>query len=444
LTAVVTAAPGAPPGPARVGPLAPFTIPIFRALWIAAFVSYIGSWMQTVGAQWYLIDGSASPLVVALIQAASAGPVLLLGVPAGVLGELLNRRTVLIWAQAAQVAISAALVGLTWTDELSPYLLLILTFMLGVTTAIELPAYQTLTAEIIPAPFIPNAASLSAISINLARAVGPAIAGIALAAFGITFVFALNLASLAVFLLVLVFWRTYRQGDAQPERFSDATRAGLRYVANSGVVRRLYMRLGAFVLPASALYALLPLVASDRLGLDSTGYGALLGAIGVGAVGAAFSIPPLRDRWGANVTVLVSSVSFGAASIVVAIADSVWTALPALVVAGSAWVGVIATLNGAAQSFIPSWVRVRGLSVAQMVLFGATAAGAAMGGLLSTLYGTSSTLAATSLLVILAAVSQLFWPLLSTADKPREPARLPLGAAQRQPRSTRPVRRWSS
>nr|WP_228507744.1 MFS transporter [Herbiconiux sp. VKM Ac-1786] len=415
-------------GPVRV--LAPFTVPIFRALWIAALVSNIGSWMQTVGAQWFMVEQNSPPLLIALVQTASAAPVLLLGIPAGVLGELLNRRGLLIWVQAAQVLISAGLVALTAAGEMTPYLLLVLTLLLGAASAVQLPAYEAISAEIVPTRMIPNAASLSAISVNLARAIGPAIAGLLLSSLGVAFVFALNLASFAVFLIVLIGWRSYRPDLHQPERFIDATRAGVRYVTHSGVVRRLYVRLGLFVVPGSVLYALLPVLATDQLGLDSAGYGVLLAGLGVGSVAAAFFAPIVRDRFGPNHTVLISSALFGAGTVVVALSPSLALTLPVLAVVGAAWIGVVATLNGVVESFLPVWVRARGLSIYQMVLFGSLAVGAAGSGGVAGWAGTAITTAAAGIIVIVVTASQLLWPLLPTAEKKRPTAPFPLAPDQ--------------
>lgn len=414
---------------APIGVFAPFAVPIFRALWIAALVSNIGSWMQTVGAQWFLVEQNSSPVLVALVQTASAAPVLLLGVPAGVLGELLNRRALLIWVQAAQVLIGAGLVALTAAGELTPYLLLILTLLLGAASALQLPAYQALSAEIVPIKLIPNAASLSAININVSRAIGPAIAGLLLSGLGVAFVFAVNLLSFGVFLAVLVAWRRYQPDPHEPERFIDATRAGLRYVSHSGVVRRMYVRLGLVILPGSALFALLPLIATDQLHLDSTGYGLLLAGVGVGSVVAAFLAPRLRDAIGPNKTILLSSVVYGVGTVAVAFSPTIAVTLPVLAVVGAGWIGVVATLNGAVQSFLPVWVRARGLSIYQMVLFGSTAAGAAISGVFASWLGAEDTLAAAGVLVLVACITQLVWPLLPTAKIRRSPAPLPLGAA---------------
>ena len=411
---------------ARVGALAPFGVPIFRALWIAGLVSNVGSWMQTVGAQWFMVEQNSPPLLIALVQTASAAPVLLLGIPAGVLGELLNRRALLIWVQAAQVIISAGLVALAAAGEMTSYLLLVLTLLLGAASAVQLPAYEAMSAEIVPTRMIPNAASLSAISVNLARAIGPAIAGLLLSSLSVAFVFALNLASFAVLLIVLVGWRSYRPDPHQPERFLDATRAGIRYVSHSGVVRRLYVRLGLFVVPGSVLYALLPILATEHLDLDSAGYGILLAGLGVGSVAAAFLAPIVRDKIGTNHTVLISSTLFGAGTVVVALSSAVALTLPVLAVVGAAWIGVVATLNGVVESFLPVWVRTRGLSIYQMVLFGSLAVGAAASGAIAGWAGIEVTVTAAGGIVIAVATSQLLWPLLPTAEKKRLTAPFPL------------------
>lgn len=402
----------------RVAVWVPLAVPVFRALWITALVSNIGTWMQTVGAQWFMVEQHTSPLLITLVQTASAAPVLLLGIPAGVLGELFNRRTLLIWMQVVQLLVTGALVALTVTGQLTPYLLLAITLVLGASSAVQLPAYQALVTEIVPGRMIPSAASLSAISVNAARAIGPALAGALLSGLGIAFVFAMNVVSFAAFLLVLIVWRSYRPEAHATERFIDAARAGIRYVTRAAVVRRMYVRLGAFVVPASALYALLPLLATGRLGLDSLGYGLLLAAMGAGSVTAAFLVPWFR-RLGAQRAVLLCSGVFGAATVGVALAPAIGIALPLLAFAGAAWIGVVATINGAVQAFLPVWVRTRGLSVYQMVLFGSMAAGGLLSGVLAGAVGPSTAGVVAGGAVLAVAVTQIFWPLLETADKRR-------------------------
>jgi MFS family permease len=411
--------------PFATGPLAPLGVKIFRWLWLAGLVSNIGGWMQTVGAQWFLVEQQASPALVALVSTASAAPVLLFGIPAGVLGEFANRRVLLIWVQTVQALFALALALVTALGLMTPSLLLALTFGLGVAAAVQLPAYQAIVPEIVPTRLIADAASLSSIGVNVARAIGPALAGLIVGSLGIPFVFALNALSFAAFLLVLIVWRDYRRPEVDREPFWSATRAGLRYVQHAGVVRRMYLQLLLFIIPANALWALLPVLASDRLGLDSSGYGLLLAALGVGSIAGAFVIPAARARLGTNRLIVVVSVAYGVGIAAIALSPSLLITIPVLIVIGLAWIGVIATLNGAVQSFLPRWVRTRGLSVYQLVFFGGTAAGSALSGLLGEIYGTVTTMVAAGAIVAAASCLLLVRPLLST-DKSRESVPMPL------------------
>jgi len=416
----------APAPSADVGAFAPLKVKLFRALWTASLISSIGGWMQTVGAQWFLVENHSDATLVALIQTASAAPFLILGIPSGVLGEFVNRRKLLIVVQAALVAVGVVLAAVTLGGGLTPWLLLAFTFLLGAGSAIQGPAYQALVPEIVSRPLIPSAAALSSIGVNIARSIGPAIAGLAVAALGIPFVFALNALSFAVFLVVLIAWRGYAPPVHRPEPFLEATRAGIRYVWNAGVVRRVMVRLALFIVPASALWALLPLVASQQLGLDSNGYGLLLAALGLGSVGGAFVIPKARAKLGSNVTVMIASAVFGAVIVVSAVSRSLPLTLAVLVFGGVGWIAVIASLNGSVQAFLPAWVRSRGLSVYQLVLFGSTAGGSAAVGAVAQGFGVVATSVGAGVLVILVAASQLIWPLLSTADKERGSVTIPL------------------
>ena len=447
-SATATATAAAPAPGERVGALAPLGVRIFRWLWIAGLISNIGGWMQTVGAQWFLVEQHASPVVIALVSTASAAPVLLFGIPAGVLGEFANRRLLLIGVQSVQALTALALALLTAAGAMNPVLLLALTFALGTASAVQLPAYHAIVPEIVPTRLIANAASLSSIGVNVARAIGPALAGLTIASLGIPFVFALNAASFAGLLLVLILWRGYRPPKTDREPFFSATRAGLRYVAHAGVVRRLYLQLLLFIVPANALWALLPVLADDRLKLDSNGYGLLLAALGVGSIGGAFLIPKLRDAWGTSRLIVATSALYGLGIAGVALSDTLLITLPVLVLVGLAWIGVIATLNGTVQSFLPAWVRTRGLSVYQLVLFGGTALGATIAGALGSSIGVVVTVAAAGGVVVLTAVWLLFRPLLPTYGKSRvlapmpltdvPPVELPAGTDDRDPGDAQP------
>jgi MFS family permease len=377
-------------------------IAAFRSLWIALLASNIGTWMQTVGAQWLLVEQSGTDTLVAVVQTASTLPIVLLALPSGALADTFDRRRLLIAVQGFLVAVGALLTVLTLAQRMPPTLLLTLTFALGAGQALTAPAWQALIPDLVPRPQLASASALGAISMNLARAVGPAVAGLLIARTGVGVVFALNTFSFAVFALVLWRWRPRASGvDAVPERFAAAVRAGSRYVRHSPVVRRILLRAAVFLVPGSALWALLPLVASRRLGLGSSGYGVLLGAVGVGAVAGALLLPRLRARWSVNRLLLVAGIGFTAVLAVLGLARSEAVVVAALLPAGVAWVMVLSSVNAAMQLFLPGWVRARGLAVYLMVFAGAQAAGALAWGALSDVFGlvTAHLLAAA-----------LFWP----------------------------------
>ncbi len=393
---------------------APLAVPIFRLVWLASIVSNIGSWMQTVGAQWLLVQDDGSPLLVALVQTASAAPVLLFAIPAGVIGEFLNRRRVLLWSQLVQLAVVLGLTYLTAVGQTTTAVLLTSTFVLGTVSAIQLPAFQALVPDIVPTKLLIDAASLSSIGVNIARAVGPAIAGLVVAQFGVAAVFLLNALSFLVFLGVLLFWKTYRPPPTRPEPFVDATRAGIRYVLHARIVRLILLRLALFLIPANALWALLPSIAKSSLGFTASGYGLLLGALGVGSIVGAFVLPWARRAAAVNGVVLASFVVFGAGLVALVASPTLWITFPALVATGLAWIGVIATINGTIQAFLPVWVRTRGLSFYQLVLFGCTAAGSAAAGALAAIWNPGLVVVGAGVLCALGGLSLLVWPLPST------------------------------
>lgn len=408
--------------------MAPFTIRIFRMVWLASVVSNIGGWMQAVGAQWFLVDGGSSPALVALVQTASAAPVILLAIPAGVLGERLNRRRVLIYTQTIQFTVVVILAVMTWKGAVDAAGLLLVTLVLGVISAIQLPAYEALVPDIVPRSMIADAASLSSIGVNIARAIGPAIAGLVAAHIGLAAVFALNAFSFVFLLAVLLVWKGYRPPPVRAEPFLDATRAGLRYVRHSAVVRDILVRFAVFLLPATALWALLPVVASDTLGLGAAGYGLLLAAIGVGSILGAILLPRARARLGTNGTVAWGTGVYGVGLVSVIAFPSIWVAAFSLIVTGAAWIVVVATINGTIQAFLPVWVRTRGLSIYQLAFYAPTAVSAAALGLLAARFGSGLIMGVAGAVTIALAVSHVRWRLPDTEGIGRDIVPIPGGA----------------
>ncbi|MFB6397240.1 MFS transporter [Polymorphospora lycopeni] len=402
---------------------APLRVTAFRSLWLAVLGSNIGAWMQTVGAQWLLVDEPGATTLVALVQTASMLPVLLLALPAGALADTFDRRRLLIAVQAFLFVVGVALTALTAAGRMPPALLLGLTFALGVGQALTLPAWQAVIPELVPRPQLQSASALGSISINLARAVGPAIAGVLVARAGVAVVFAVNAASFLVFTLVLLRWRAPRQaGGDHPERFLAALRAGGRYVRHSPVVRRILLRATLFIVPGTALWALLPLIASVRLGLGSSGYGLLLAALGVGAVAGAFVLPRLRAWLSASQLLLAAGLVFGAALLVVGAVPRPLPVTVALVPAGMAWLTVLSSVNASMQLFLPGWVRARGMSMWQIVFAGGQALGALAWGALAQATDLVVAHVAAGALMLVGAATVRWWPLREVGHLDRAPA----------------------
>jgi predicted MFS family arabinose efflux permease len=407
-------------GRTKASTWAPLRSKVFRWLWLASMVSNAGSWMQGVGAQWFLVHAAHAAILVSLVQTADMLPDVLFGIVGGVLADTLDRRRLLIAVQAGLVVATSTLAVLTIAGRMTPALLLLFTFVIGTGSVLGIPAYQSLVPELVPRDQIPAAAQLSSININLARAVGPAIAGILITYLGVGAVFGVDAATFLVYGLVVALWRPDPNTTPHiPERFVSALRAGGRYVRYAPVVRRILLRTALFLVPASALWALLPLVASRRLGLGSSGYGLLLAALGVGAMAGASVLSKVRSHLSPNVLIGLTGGVFAGALVTVILVRSTAVAVIVLVPAGMAWVGMLATVNTLLQLFLPSWVRARGLSVYQMVLFGAQGLGALMWGVVADSFGLSAAFLIAAGLTAAMAASIRIWPLVDTAGMDR-------------------------
>ncbi|MEH0937650.1 MFS transporter [Micromonospora psammae] len=401
----------------------PLRTAVYRNLWLALFAANVGTWMQTVGAQWLLIDAPNASTLVALVQTASLLPVLLLALPAGTLADSFDRRHLLISVQLFLLVVAAALTLLTAAGRMPPALLLTLTFAFGVGQALTLPAWAAVVPELVPRDQLRSAAALGSISFNAARAIGPALAGVLIARTGIAPVFALNAVAFGVFALALYRWRPENARAVEvPERFTAALRAGGRYVRHSPIVRRLLRRALVFLVPGSALWALLPLVADRRLGLDSTGYGLLLAALGVGAVLGGVLLPRVQTWLSPNQILLAAGLLFGGTLLVVGTIRAIPLVLLVLLPAGLAWVTVLVNVSAELQLFLPGWVRARGLAVYQVVFAGGQALGAFIWGVVADMAGLVTAFVAAGALMLVGSVTSQIWRLPDLRGVAGDPA----------------------
>jgi MFS family permease len=366
----------------------PLRQPVFRALWIASLTSNIGTWMQNVGAAWLMTSLTPSPVVVALVQAATSLPVFLVGLPAGALADIVDRRRLLIVSQGWMLLSAAALGVLTLIGFMSSWILLALTFALGLGAAMNTPAWQAIVPEVVSPSELQEAVALNAAGFNVARAVGPALGGLIVGAAGPGPVFLLNAASFIAVMLVVYRWNRQRATSRLPaEHVIGAMRAGIRYVRNAPSLQAVLVRSGVLIVCAAGLWALLPLVARDQLGLGATGYGVLLGCLGIGAVTGATLLPRIKRKFSLDMLVAGATVVFAVATAALAYVQNVFLVGAAMVAGGIAWIALMSSFNAAAQTAAPEWVRARALAVYLLVFQGGMAVGSILWGALATRMG---------------------------------------------------------
>jgi MFS family permease len=405
------------PDSSLAGGWAPLRHREFRRLWSAQFASNVGSWMQTVAAQWVMTSLTSSALLLSAISAAGSIPVLLLAVPAGAIGDLLDRRRLILIAQTTMLLAAAALAVLAAAGAITPGVLLGLLFVIGIGGAASAPTWQTLQPELVPPADRPQAIALGSVNQNLARAVGPALGGVLLAATSASLVFLANAASfLAVLGGVAVTAIPRRKVTLPREHVIAAVRAGGRYVGNSPALLALMARAVAFIFPAGAIWALLPLLARHRLGLGSAGYGLLLACVGVGALAAATFGPAVRRRFSPRTVYALACVIVAASSILLATAHSIWLASLALIAAGGAWITGLGLLGAAYQGELPGWVKARGLSYYLIAFQGANGVGSLVLGAIAQASSVTTALSVVSAILAIAAVAT--WPLALPAAPP--------------------------
>jgi len=375
--------------------LSPLREPLFRSLWIAAVISYTGSWMQNVATGWLMTSLTRSPMWVALVQVAVSLPVLLIALPAGALADIFDRRKFLLFTQASMVAAATVLGVMTLTGTVTPQILLVFTFLLGVGAVMNDPAWQSLTPDLVPPNQLASAVALNSAGFNIARAVGPALGGLLIAAIccGVTgsgWAFLINAVSFFGVILFLYNWKPGKTEHPNGrETFVGAIGIGLRYARQEPRIRTVLVRTLLFSIFASVFWALLPLIASK---FGAEGFGAMLAFFGLGALGGAGVLALARRLLSPDAVIAYATVIFAVALCGLVRSPSLAVASAFSAAAGLAWISILATLNLAAQTAAPAWVRARVISMYVLVLQGGLALGSAVWGAVASRTGVQFTL----------------------------------------------------
>ncbi|HTT19727.1 MAG TPA: MFS transporter [Candidatus Sulfotelmatobacter sp.] len=358
----------------------PLRVPIFRNLLIADLVSDIGTFMQNVGAAWLMVSLHAGPGYVALIQTAASLPYFLLALPAGSAGDIFDRRRLVLFTEVWMMAVALILAVLTMSGITSPWLLLALTFAMSAGDAFENPTWRAILPELVSKGDLAAASALNGIEFNLARAVGPAVAGAVIAAAGVATAFFANVVSFLGVILVVARWkRPIRKRTAPAETLTGATAAAVRYVRNSPAILTVLVRTGTILFFSSSLFALLPSVARS-VDKRAIGYGLLLGCFGAGAIGGALLMQRLRARFSTEMIVSAGVVILGTGIMAITLLHRLSTLALDIFVTGAAWVLFISLINALVQNLAPDWVRARVLAIFTLVYMGSFALGSAVWG----------------------------------------------------------------
>lgn len=385
--------PSPSPTVAAPGPWSPLTQPTFRMMWLAVLVGNIGTWVHDVAAAWVMAENTGSPFMVAAVQSATTLPVVLLAVFAGTLADIVDRRKYLILAQLWMLLVAGTLALLAHLDMLGPWTLVALTFALGTGAAMAMPAQQATVPELVPHSMLGPAVALSSLGMNIARAIGPALGGLIVASAGIEWAFAINALSFLGIVAVLVIWRrTPTTATLPPESFGVALRAGLRYATQASVLQSVLVKAASFFMFASALTALLPIVVNRDLQASAGSYGLLLGCIGIGAIGGAVLLPKLRARIPPDRMVLIATLVYAGCMLALALLRDIRLLYVVSLVNGFAWITVLSSLQIAAQTSVPAWVRARALALYIVVFSGGMAIGSIGWGTLAQRTGTTTAL----------------------------------------------------
>jgi MFS family permease len=362
----------------------------FAVLWSAALISNTGSWMHDLAAGWFMATLNPSPAMVALVQAATTLPVCLLALPAGTLADRMDKRRLLVIVQMGMMLVAAVLGVLVLQGRAGTRTLLAATFALGVGTAIMSPTWQSIIPKLVGRDHLQPAVALHAVGMNISRAIGPALAGAIIIAFGVAWPFLINAASFLAVIAALLWWRpqpTALAAGTTHAPFLAALRHGFLHAGENRALGNTLWRSVLFFVFGSCYWALLPLIARVQLHGGPGLFGVLVGCIGVGAVSGALLLPRWRARFGLDRIIIAGTLGTATALSGFALLEVPALGMVAALIAGASWIASLSSLNVAAQLAVPDAMRARGMALYTAVFYGCLAAGSIFWGQVATHLG---------------------------------------------------------
>ncbi|HVC51971.1 MAG TPA: MFS transporter [Stellaceae bacterium] len=395
----------------RLSAWSPLALPTFRAVWIASLTANIGIWLGNVATAWLMTELKPTPVMVTLVQTAASLPVFLFALPAGAIGDLVDRRRQLVVLQVVSAVLSGLLGLSTWFGWTTPWVILAASFLFGTTLAFTMPVFQAIVPDLVPRSELAPAVSLNSIGINVARVIGPAIGGFLILGCGAAMPFFVNTLFYLVVIALLLHSLPRTEAAGAGERILASVVNGVRHTLGDGEVRATLVRSAGYAFCASNFFAMLPLIAKARIGGGPGIYGLLLGCLGFGGIVSVVFLPRLRAVYLPDRIARAGSLASAALLGLVALSTTLWLAVPVLLVAGFAWVAVVATVNVAAQTTLASWVRARGLSIFMIVFNGSMAIGSATWGVVAEHIGIAGAIGASGGVLLLFDAATQRWRL---------------------------------
>lgn len=343
----------------------------YRRIWMANFVSNLGTWTQTFASAWLIASMSQSASITTLVQTATYIPIFLFALFAGVIADAVDRPKFLFFCNLYMALCACVMAALVVTGNASAAPVLALTFALAIGSAFVWPAWQASLSGLVEPDELEAAATLNNLSYSVASIVGPALGGILFNWIGAGALFLVNAISFVCLLGVYwSWWQEHIPSTTVRHGFANSMKAGLSTAFGCGRYRRILINVCTVFFASIAFAALLPLFVRDVLRLDSSTFGTLMGSLGAGAVLAAFLLPSLRVRFDKTTLLSGALLVYGVMLMLMPLITSLWLLVPLIVCGGMAWSAIVSTMNAAAQSSFPHSLRARTLSIYLFVMAG--------------------------------------------------------------------------
>lgn len=396
--------------------LEPLKVPQFRAIWIAAIITNTGFFVQDVGASWLMTSLTTQPIMTALMQTAATLPFFLLGLPAGALADVVNRRNLILGLQFWMLLSAATLAFVTINGLTNEWVLLALTFLLFVGTAFGAPAWSATTPDLVPKAHLESAIGLGSAGFNSARGLGAAIGGLIVASFGPGWAFAINACCYTFMIHALLAWKYMPTKTQSPSRITGAIKSGILFVQESRAMKAILARTVFFAFAVSVMFSLLPLLAREQLRLNSIQYGILISAFGVGTCIGAVMLPRMRRHRSLDYLSSSATMMFVVSLTLLALTDQFLIGLVAMLIAGIGWTIKNSSLNVAVQFSAPHTLRARAFSIYLLTFQGCTAFGALFWGTIATWLGMPSAFLVAAVALCLGLCGSIWFKLSHAED----------------------------